>query len=123
MSTALSLVARRATAAVLGTGAVLVAGVAPALADTTPGCTAADIAAVEGQVATAMAGYLLTHPDANIFFSSVQGLAKADAVSQAQAYLTANPQTQAEINAIRGPVFDLRTRCNIPTANLIRGVL
>ena len=123
MSTAFSLVALRATAALLGTGAVLIAGVAPAVADTTPGCTAADIAAVEGQVATAMAGYLGTHPDVNIFLSGVQGLAKADAVAQTKAYLTANPQTQAEIDAIRGPVFDLRTRCNIPTSNLIRGVL
>jgi deoxycytidylate deaminase len=29
----------------------------------------------------------------------------------------------AEIKAIRGPVFDLRNRCNIPTDSLIRGVL
>ena len=123
MSTSFSPVARRAVAAVLGAGAVLIAGVGPALADTTPGCSAADIAAVEGQVATAMAGYLATHPDVNTFFSGVQGMSKADAVSQARNYLTANPQTQAEINAIRGPVFDLRTRCNIPTANIIRGVL
>ena len=123
MSSVSSLAARRTVAALLGTGAVLIAGVAPALADITPGCSAADIAAVEGQVATAMAGYLATHPDVNIFFSGVQGLAKADAVSQTKSYLTANPQAQAEINAIRGPVFDLRTRCNIPTSSLIRGVL
>lgn len=123
MSSVSPLAARRTVAAFLGTGAVLIAGVAPASADITPGCSAADIAAVEGQVATAMAGYLATHPDVNNFFSGVQGLAKADAVSQTRNYLTANPQTQAEINAIRGPVFDLRTRCNIPTANIIRGVL
>lgn len=123
MSTASSLVARRTVAAVLGAGAVLIAGGAPALADITPGCSAADIAAVEGQVAIAMAGYLATHPDVNIFLSGVQGLSKADAVSQTMSYLDANPQTQADIDAIRGPVFDLRTRCNIPTANIIRGVL
>ena len=123
MSSVSALAARRTVAAILGTGAVLIAGVTPALADITPGCSAADIAAVEGQVATAMAGYLATHPDVNTFFSGVQGLSKADAVSQTQAYLNANPQTQAEINAVRGPVFDLRARCNIPTANIIRGVL
>lgn len=123
MSIASSTVARRAIAAVLGTGAVLIAGGVPALADNAPGCTAADITAVEGQVATAMAGYFLTHPDANMFFSSVQGMSKADAVSKTQAYLAANPQTQGEINAIRGPVLDLRARCNIPTNTLIRGVL
>ena len=122
MSTAIS-VARRAAAAVLGAGAVMIAGAATAVADPAPGCTAGDITAVEGQVATAMSAYFFTHPGVNAFFSGVQGLAKADAASQTKAYLAANPQVQNEIAAIRGPVFDLRQRCNIPTNNLIRGVL
>lgn len=121
--TTVSLVTRRAAAAVLGAGAVLLAGAATAAADVAPGCTAGDITGVEGQVATAMTGYFFTHPDVNAFFSSVQGLSKADATAQTKAYLAANPQVQAEINAIRGPVFDLRQRCNIPTNNIIRGVL
>ena len=102
---------------------MLIAGASTAVADTAPGCTAGDITAVEGQVATAMSGYFVTHPDVDAFFSSVQGLPKAEAITRTKAYLAANPQTQAEINAIRGPVFDLRNRCNIPTNNLIRGVL
>ena len=114
MSTAIS-VARRAAAAVLGAGAVMIAGAATAVADPAPGCTAGDI--------TAMSAYFFTHPGVNAFFSGVQGLAKADAASQTKAYLAANPQVQNEIAAIRGPVFDLRQRCNIPTNNLIRGVL
>lgn len=123
MTIVFSLATRRTLSAVLGAAAMLSAAAAPALADSHPGCTAADITAVEGQVATAMAGYFLTHPDANAFFSSVQGLSKSDAISQTQAYLAANPQTQSEIDAIRGPVFDLRARCNIPATHLIRGVL
>jgi hemophore-related protein len=114
-------VARRIAATVLGAGAVLIGGAAPATAN--PGCTAGDITAVESQVATALTAYFFTHPAANDFFTSVQGLPKAEATSKTKAYLAANPQTQAEINAIRGPVFDLRNRCNIPTNNLIRGVL
>nr|HRD14328.1 heme-binding protein [Mycobacterium sp.] len=94
-----------------------------AAADPAPGCGAADITAVEGQVATGMSAYFFTHPDVNAFFSSVQGLPKADAFAKTKAYLAANPQVQDEINAIRGPVFDLRNRCGIPTNNLIRGVL
>lgn len=117
------LFARRAAVAVIGAGAVLTSGAAVAAADTAPGCSAGDITAVEGQVATALSAYFFTHPDVNAFFSNVQGLPKADAFSQTNAYLAANPQTRAEINAIRGPVFDLRNRCNIPTNNLIRGVL
>lgn len=122
MSTA-ALAARRVAAVVLGTGAVLIAGTATAVADPAPGCSAGDITAVEGQVATAMAAYFFTHPDVNAVFSRVQGLPKAEAASTVKDYLAANPQTQSEINTIRGPVFDLRTRCNIPTNNLIRGVL
>ena len=122
MSTAFS-VARRAAAAVLGAGAVLIAGAATAVADPAPGCTAGDITAVESQVAAAMSGYFFTHPDVNAIFSGVQGLSKADAASQTKAFLAANPQVQNDINAIRRPVFDLRQRCNIPTNNIIRGVL
>ncbi len=122
MSTALH-VARRTVATFLGAGAVLVAGAATAAADTAPGCGAGDITAVESQVAAAMTGYFFTHPDVNAFFSSVQGLPKAEAYTKTKAYLTANPDVQDDINAIRGPVFDLRSRCNIPTNTLIRGVL
>lgn len=122
MSTA-TFVVRRAAATLLGAGAVLIAGAATAVADPAPGCTTGDITAVEGQVAIAMSGYFFTHPDVNAFFSSVQGLSKADAASKTKAYLAANPQVQSDINGIRGPVFDLRQRCNIPTNNIIRGVL
>ena len=121
MSTAMH-VARRAAAAILG-GAVLLAGAATAAADPAPGCGAGDITAVESQVAAAMTGYFFTHPDVNAFFSNMQGLPKAEAFKQTKAYLAANPQVQDDINAIRGPVFDLRNRCGIPTNNLIRGVL
>lgn len=122
MSTAM-LVARRAAAAILGAGAVLVAGGATAAADTQPGCGAADITGVESQVSGAMTAYFLTHPDVNAFFSGVQGLSKEEARTQTKAYLAANPQVQNDINFIRGPVFDLRNRCGIPTNNVIRGVL
>lgn len=118
-----TLLARRAATSVIGTGAVLLGLAAPAVADTAPGCMAVDIAGVESQVSTAMTGYLFTHPDVNAFFSSVQGMPKSEVYKQTQAYLAANPQTQAELDAIRGPVFDLRTRCNIPANSRILGVL
>jgi hemophore-related protein len=113
--------ARRVAATVLGAGAVLIGGAATASAN--PGCTAGDITAVESQVAAAMTAYFFTHSAVNDFFSSMQGLPRTEAASKTKAYLAANPQTHAEIKAIRGPVFDLRNRCNIPTDSLIRGVL
>ncbi len=87
-----------------------------------PGCSAADIAAVESQVAAAVAGYLLTHPEVNNVFSSVQGMPTSQAISTVRAYLSAHPQTQAEIDAVRSPVQDLRSRCSIPADHVIRGV-
>jgi hemophore-related protein len=119
----LTLTVRRTAASILGAGGVLLGLAAPASADLVPGCTAADIAAVESQVAAGIAGYLLTHPDVNVFFSSVQGMPKSAAISKVGAYLDANPQVQAETDAIRQPAFDLRDRCNIPDASIHLGVL
>lgn len=115
--------ARRTVAAVVGSGALLLGLAAPAVAYPGPGCSAGDIAAVEGQVATAMAAYLFTHPDVNNLFTSVDGLNRDDAQSQVQGYLAANPQVNAEIDAIRGPAYALRDRCNIPDEHLHLGVL
>ena len=118
-----TLLARRVSASIIGAGGVLAGVAAPAVADVVPGCTAADIAAVESQVAAGIAGYLFTHPDVNVFFSSVQGVPQSDAVNKVQGYLAANPQVRAETDAIRGPAFDLRDRCNIPDASIHLGVL
>ena len=119
---ALAVSYRRVAVAVLSAGAALFAGAGTATAAPGPGCTAADIAAVESQVAAAVAGYLFTHPDVNQMFSNLQGLPTSQAESAAGAYLDANPQTQAEIDAVRSPVQDMRMRCNIPVDSLIRGV-
>jgi hemophore-related protein len=114
---------RRVAVAVLSAGAALFSGAGTATAAPGPGCTAADIAAVESQVAAAVAGYFFTHPEVNNVFTSVHGMPSSQAMSTVQAYLAANPQTQAEIDAVRSPVQDLRNRCNIPPDGLIRGVL
>ena len=121
MSTAVLLA--RAAVGVLGAGAVLIGGAGTAVADAGPGCMASDITAAESQAATGMTAYLVTHPDVNGFFSSLQGLPKAEIARKTIAYLTANPQIQNELDAVRAPVFDLRNRCGIPVNNLIGGVL
>ena len=115
--------AGRSLAALVGSGGMLLGLAAPAVAYDGPGCTAGDIAAVEGQVATAMAAYLFTHPDVNNLFTGVDGLNRADAQNQVRSYLAANPQVRAEIDAIRGPAYGLRDRCNIPDEHLHLGVL
>jgi hemophore-related protein len=115
--------ARRTAASVLGAGGVLLGLAAPAVAYDGPGCTAADITAVEAQVATAMTGYLFTHPDVNAFFTSLDGLNRSVSRGKAQDYLAANPQIKAEIDAIRGPATALRDRCNIPDSHVHFGVI
>lgn len=115
----------RLTAAVvaLGAGAALFGPMAAASADTVPGCTAADITAVETGVAARMTGFLVSRPDVNDFFSGLQGSSKQDAYNQAQAYLNANPDVKAQVDDIRAPVLDLRNRCGIPLTAIVRGVL
>lgn len=118
MSTAI-----RVAVALIGSGAVLLGASATAAADTPPGCTVADMTNVETGVAAAMTAYLWTHPDVNAFFTGVQGLPQDQAFTKIKDYLTANPDTKAQMDAIQAPGDDLRARCGIPVENIVRGVL
>lgn len=115
--------ARRMAASVVGTGSVLLGLAAPAVAYPGPGCSAADVMAVEAQITTAMAGYLLTHPDVNAFLTSAEGMPASQREDMIADYLAANPQTKAEIGAIRSPGADLRARCNIPASDVHLGLI
>ena len=114
---------RRAAAAALGAGAVLLSMAGPAAADPPPNCTTADMTGIMSGVSASMAAYLFGHPDVNTFFTSLQGLSKADAKQKTKDYLAANPQIHDEIEAIRQPGRDLRDRCGIPLKAEIAGVL
>lgn len=111
--------ARRAVGAAIGAGAVastMLFGAVPyALADPPPppppGCSAADLEQVKGDVSTATAGYLFTHPDVNAFFSSLKGQPKDQVRSQIKTYLANNPQTQSDLAGIRQPLHDMKNRC------------
>ena len=119
----LTMLARRTAASVIGAGGVLLALAAPAVADTPPGCTVADFTNVATGVDAATTAYLFTHPDVNAFFTGLQGQPKASVKSQVQAYMQANPQVQAELQAITAPGEDLRNRCNIPSEAIVLGAL
>jgi hemophore-related protein len=114
-------VGRRAAAVIIGAGAVAVGLAGTASAD--PGCTVADMTAVETGVAASMTSYLWTHPDVNSYFTSLQGLPNDEAFAKTRDYLTANPGIKAQMDAIQAPADDLRARCNIPVTNIVRGVL
>ena len=91
-------------------GATLIGTAGPAAADP-PNCTAADLAGVMSGVNSAMSGYLFTHPDVNNFFTGLKGQSRDQMRSQVQSYLDQNPQTESEIQNIRQPAADFRTRC------------
>ena len=86
-----------------------------------PGCTAADLAQVSGTVGTGMSGYLFTHPDVNNFFTSLRGLPNEQLRDEVQKYMDANPQVEREINGIRQPLTDLRSRCDAPAPAAMPG--
>jgi hemophore-related protein len=105
--------ARRAVAGAVGAGAfvgAMFATVPTALADP-PYCTVADLAGVAGGVSMATSAYLFTHPDVNAFVTGLKGQPRDDVRVQVQQYLDDNPQTKAEIQAIRQPLADIRNRC------------
>jgi len=114
-------VARSTVAGVLGAGAIagaMLAGAGLASAEPAPpvpppNCTAADLAIASGTVGTAMGDYLFTHPWVNDFFTSLRGQPNEEIRPQVQTYMDANPMVEAEINAIRQPLTDLRSRCDL----------
>ena len=61
-----------------------------------------------------------THPDVNNFFTSLRGLPNEEIRGRVQTYMDANPQVQNEINGIRQPLADLRSRCDLAEAPLGR---
>ena len=103
--------ARRAGAGVLGAVAAAMVVTAPSALADPPNCTAADLAGVAAGVSAATSAYLFTHPDANAFMTGLKGQPVADIRAQVQQYLTDNPQTKAEIQAIRAPLAEIRIRC------------
>lgn len=108
----------RLLAALAVTGAALAAP-GTAQADPPPGCTTADMTAVMSGVSAALAAYLVTHPDVNDFFTGLQGLPKTVIRDRTEDYLNANPTVRADLEGIRQPSVDFRTRCNLPQRALI----
>ena len=77
------------------------------------------MAQVRASVSAATSAYLFSHPWVNEFFTNLQGQPRDQIRTQVQDYLAANPREQAELQAIRQPLADLRNRCgtstNLPT--------
>jgi hemophore-related protein len=108
---------------VVSAGAVLLGGASIAAAEPepavpTPNCTAGDLAVASGTVGTAMGDYLFSHPDVNDFFTSLRGQPNAEIHDRVQTYMDAHPQTESEINGIRQPLTDLRSRCDLGSSPL-----
>jgi heme-binding protein len=112
----------RATAVMLGAGAVMLGGSATAVAEA-PNCTTADVTSVMAGVSANMTAYLFTHPEVNDFFTGLQRQGKSAVAQQTKTYLNENPQVRAELDAIRAPAVDLRNRCDIPLEAEISGVI
>jgi hemophore-related protein len=114
---------RRSIVALVGGGLLLLAGASMAAADPNlpppaPNCTAGDLAVASGTVGTAMGDYLFSHPDVNDFFTGLRGLPNAQIHDRVQTYMDAHPQTESDINGIRQPLTDLRSRCNLDASPL-----
>ena len=102
-----------AVGAVALAGAMLLGGAAAANAEppAPPNCSPADWAGVRSGVAAALSVYLFTHPPVNDFFATLQGQSKDQIRPQMQVYFDANPQVEAELQAIKQPAVDFLDRC------------
>jgi hemophore-related protein len=104
-------------------GAMLIAGASFASAEPGPGvpppnCTAGDLAVASGTVGTAMGDYLFGHQDVNEFFTSLRGQPSVEVHDRVQTYMDAHPQVESEINGIRQPLTDLKSRCDLAASPL-----
>ena len=113
--------ARRAVMGAIGTGAlagamlfgaaVTAAAQPPPPAPVAPPCTAAELSRVMSGVSFDTSNYLATHPDVNNYFTSLRGQPNDQVRAQVQTYLDANPQVKDDLQRIRQPAVDFRTRC------------
>jgi hemophore-related protein len=93
--------------------ALPIAGADPEPAPTPPNCTAADLAQVSAGVAAATSVYLYQHPDVNAYFTGLKGQPRDEIRDQIQQYMDANPQAHSDLEAIRQPLTDFRSRCGM----------
>lgn len=100
-----------ASAICIAVFAAMVGAAPSALADPPPGCSAGDLEQITSEVSAATSVYLFSHPDVNAYFTSLRGQSKDQVRQQMKTYLAANPQTQAELGAIRQPLRDMKNRC------------
>ncbi len=110
----------RCTVAVAGLiGGAMLFGAPLAYADPDPtpvgpNCTAADMAGVAAGVAATTSAYMFAHPDVNDYFTSLKGTPRSDMRAKLQQYMDANPQVHADLEGIRQPMKDFRSRCQVP---------
>jgi heme-binding protein len=94
-------------------GAAGLAGADPQPAPPLPNCTAADMAGVAAGVAAATSAYMFSHPDVNDYFTSLKGTPRSEMRAKLQQYMDANPQVHADLEGIRQPMLDFRSRCQV----------
>ncbi|WP_421845667.1 heme-binding protein [Mycobacterium sp.] len=91
-------------------GAMLFGSSAIAVADP-PNCTAADLARISSGVSNATSDYLFNRPDVNEFFTGLKGQDRDAMRDTVQNYLNANPQVKGDLQGIRQPLTDFKSRC------------
>jgi hemophore-related protein len=79
-----------------------------------PNCSAADLEFARAGVQQATADYLVSHPDVNNFFNTLEGLTREAAVPKVATYMKAHPATKADLAGIRQPLADIKNRCGNP---------
>ncbi len=103
-----------ATAAVVGSTALLLAQPASAVPDP---CAASSIARTVGSVGTNTGIYLDAHPDTNQALTTIsQQQAGPQSLVSLKAYFEGNPQAGQDLQAIQQPLTTLSAKCKLPVS-------
>jgi hemophore-related protein len=71
------------------------------------------MAAIAAGVAAATSAYMFEHPDVNDYFTSLKGTPRSEMRAKLEQYMDANPQVHADLQGIRQPMTDFRSRCGV----------
>ncbi len=81
-------------------------------------CTASETARTVSSVTDQLADYLDAHPEVDKTLTEARNAPETQRRIQVQTYLLANPSVMIELRAIREPLQDLRSRCNVALPGL-----
>ncbi|WP_083335899.1 heme-binding protein [Mycobacteroides saopaulense] len=84
-----------------------------------PNCSAADLTGIVAGVSASESVYLHTHPEVNEFLSGLKGKNAKAIRADLREYMASHPDVKQDLQDIRRPLTDFKSRCSVPSVEAI----